>query len=180
VNPDETAGWTEHMLDGGGQLYLRRTGNTLEIAIRTSPLLVASLCLATADRVSVLHASAALGSVTYTRTGSSFHTEQVFEWRMRESDMSSATQQKRFEYFTANGWVASTMQMGRPGHLELRVAIDRHQPEDLYIAFGVMNQAGHVAGWPQTAGACAHEQLVAGTAPRTLDFAPERWIPLPR
>ncbi|MGH7471833.1 MAG: hypothetical protein ACRENP_28110 [Longimicrobiales bacterium] len=180
VNADETAGWIEHKMEGGGQVYLRRSGNVLEIAIRTSPLMVASLCLATANRVTVLHASAALGSVTYTRSGSSFHTEQAFEWRMREGDMSPATHQRRLEYFTTNGWVANTTRMGTPGHVELRLALDRYPPEDLYIALGVMNQLGQVTGWPQSAGACAHAQLVAGTAPRALDFSTERWISLPR
>jgi hypothetical protein len=181
VNANEIDGWLAHEIDGG-QLYLRRTGSLLEILIRTRPLLVASLCLATADRVSVLHASAALGSVTYTRSGSSFQTDQAFAWRMRETDMSAATQQRRLEYFTNEGWVANTTGMGTPGHVEWRVALDRYPAGDLFIALGLMSQSnpGQIAGWPQRAGACAHQPLVAGNAPSTLDFRPALWTVVPK
>ncbi|MGH7463113.1 MAG: hypothetical protein ACREMA_19060, partial [Longimicrobiales bacterium] len=165
----------------GGQMHLRRSGQLLEVAIRTSPLMVASLCLATNDQVRVLHASAALGSVTYSKIGEAYETNQSFEWRMRETALDSVTRSQRSEHFERERWVANTLRMGTPGQVEFRIQLDSDQTETR-IALGLMKleSLGRVTAWPErAAGACADAQLVSGSAPRIVAFRPNEWPVIP-
>ena len=179
VNAHELEGAAVHEIPGG-ELFLRRSGQILDVAIRTSPLSVASLCLAAGNEVHVLHASAALGAVTYRRRDATYVSSENFEWGMREQGMDEQTQSLRQRYFADHGWVASTMRMGTRGQVEMRIDLDRLPPGPVHVALGLMSEDGSVSGWPrERAGECANQGLVSGSPPASLEFSPDNWPRVP-
>ena len=69
---------------GGGELRLLRSGREVYIAVLGATRGYPSLCVGDAQRVEVLHASAALGSVTYVHHGNAWRLQMPFAWHLRE------------------------------------------------------------------------------------------------
>jgi hypothetical protein len=77
------AEWTDALheqLVGGGDLQLRMDGDVLYVSVTGSARGLVSLCLGSTSEVSVLHASAALGTVCYRRSADSWALRNGFEW----------------------------------------------------------------------------------------------------
>jgi len=154
----------------------------LRITVASEPVGVASLCLATTERVRVLHASAALGMLDYHREEQTWTTEESFVWALRDTAMTAAALESRRAHLEAHGWVATTNEMGRAGETEFLIRWDLLPEGDLYLGLGIMpkERPTEIIGMPsERVGDCARGDLVRGPAPLSgLRFDPESWKPV--
>ena len=74
--------------------------------------------------VRILHASAALGAVTYTPSGAEWTTpETAFVYAMRNTALTAAARAERAAYLKEHGWVASTVPMTQGRTQELQITV---------------------------------------------------------
>ncbi len=104
------------MVDNSSQQFIK-------VSIKSEKLYVASLCACIGeDKIMVMHASAALGDLTYTRQkNKQWVTNDKFVWAVRKNDMGPDTIEKRRQYLGNRGWIASTMSMGKEGEAEFLI-----------------------------------------------------------
>ncbi|MEQ9405137.1 MAG: hypothetical protein RIM99_16215 [Cyclobacteriaceae bacterium] len=153
----------------------------LRINVSSDSLYVASLCLCTSDNeIIVLHASAALGRVNYERTtGQIWKSDDKFDWRIREPEMTPEIIQKRLEHLNNYGWVANTLGMGTGQDAEFIIRKDLFESNTIYLAAGLMSRADpeNIIPLPaKTAGDCADFALVAGPPKPEYSFDPKKWF----
>jgi hypothetical protein len=168
----------------GATIRLRHDGRHLFLAISAARPGFASVCTSDGDTVAVRHASAALGAVTYERSGNDWvTTDKEFVYGMRATGLTKETRAERSAYLAAHGWVASTMSMGDGRAQELQIALDRlgKAPRLAVARFVLEGDGGSVAAWPAAMASedgCRQPELVRGNVPARLRFAPERWFAL--
>ncbi len=145
-----------------------------------------SVCTARGDVVRALHASAALGSVTYDRSGDNgwIARETEFAYGMRNPDLTEQARGERLEYLSRHGWVGSTFRMGDGQVQELQIALDLLSTTPR-LALGYFATApdntSTVIPWPGSLrpdDGCANDQLVRGNVPKQLRFEPADWATL--
>lgn len=154
--------------------------NFIRVTIKSGTLYVASLCACTSkNEVFVLHASAALGDQTYTQASNYWITNDVFNWEVREGEMTAAAIKKRQDYFEKKGWVANTVHMGNDGETEFFISREILGEGDVYLALGLMTEANPevIIDIPENgAGDCADLKLVSGDPKSRYSFDPSTWI----
>lgn len=163
----------------GIQLTIADYDDTVYLTLKSESIFVASLCIATEKEIHVLHASAALGSITYLQNESGkWKTEEEFVWQMRETDLSKESIQKRGDYLAKSNWVANTMSMGRIGETEFIIDLKKYGEEPVYMAAGLMPESApeNIIPIPtRYAGDCADYGLVSGSPNQEYNFAPANW-----
>lgn len=169
---------------GGLQVRLQQDATSLFIGVTSPGSGFVSVCLASGERVRILHASAALGSVNYKRgdAGDWEAAEINFAYGMRNTALDATAVSERRAYLAKHGWVASTARMGG-GHVqEVQVALRGVTPGTrLALAYYLTSGAGSVLYWPEAMAptdGCTDLQLVRGTVPTRLRFDPGRWYAL--
>lgn len=167
--------------EGESALYARSAEGFLWVAVKSDSIGVVSLCVANNNETKILHASAALGAITFSQQGAKWTTSERFTWTLRDTSMSTSVIAERREYFKEHGWVATTSSMGDPNHSEFLLSQDRFSIKDLRLAVGIMplTQPNKIISLPINAGGCASEDLVRGINPDAgLDLEPSLWIPI--
>ena len=180
----QPAEWAEAIRLGGGdvELLVQEREEVLELALRTPPVFVASLCFERGAEIHVLHSSSAVGSATYRRSGDDWHLVQPFEWRLRGTDDVAASAEEQSDHMRRFGWVATTVVVGAPGETEFRVSARFWEGGIARVAIGLLRQ-GHdpaVSGWPLGPGAdgCTQRTTIAGPLTYLLRFSTYGWIQL--
>ena len=180
----EWEGSAVQQLSDGTAIRLHHDGQHLFVGITAARQGFASVCIAQENAVKVFHASAALGSVSYTRSDQDYVTkETAFEYGMRNPDLTEAARAERSDYMSRHGWVASTFSMGAGVVQEIQFSLTRNSRiTGLAIAFFVPSgETGTVVTWPETLAnhdGCRNERLVRGHVPPRLRFEPRRWAAL--
>lgn len=163
----------------GIKVFLRHEGDLLWMGVDSKSIGVASLCIASKDRISVFHASAALGRIDYTLTGNSWNANEPFLWAMRESSMSDSVVALRTRHLTLHSWVASTAQMGISNQSEFLLQKEQFPKGPIRWAIGVMLQEppNEVIAAPINASAdCGLPNLVKGSPPMNdVRFNTSNW-----
>lgn len=167
-----------------GTLLLQERDGFLELALRTPPLFVASLCVQSGDAVHVLHASAAVGRASYTRGADGWALVHEFDWQLRGTGDGPAPRAEHDRYLAAEGWVANTVPSGTPGETEFRIALDRFGRDGLRLAVGLMldSEDAAIRGWPVPAEAdgCTRRSTIAGPPRAQETFEPGDWLAVER
>lgn len=154
----------------------------VQIGLRTSPILVASLCVARSDTVDIFHASSALGRARYVMQGDEWQLIENFEWRVRTTDLGPEAVAERLDHRQRFGWIANTTRMGQPGHTEVQISTRQLHSADTRLAIGLLMDTpeGSVRSWPmqpETDG-CAQRSVIAGPLPERVHFSPGEWAVL--
>jgi len=161
------------MVDNSSQQFIK-------VSIKSEKLYVASLCACIGgDKIMVMHASAALGDLTYTRQkNEQWVTNDKFVWAVRENDMDPETIEKRRQYLSNRGWIASTMSMGKEGEAEFLIDRKLFTSQALSLAVGLMTEANpeDIIGLPMNASDCASHSLVSGDPESSYAFDTSEWI----
>lgn len=165
------------------QVRLQHDGESLFIGVTSPGAGFVSVCLADGDAIRVLHASAALGAVNYTRDGGDWTPDrEAFVYGMRNTAFTSAALAERRAYLAEHGWLASTARMGDGRNQELQIALTRvPATARLAVAYYLTSDQGSVVAWPDSMSAtdgCTELQLVRGFVPPRLRFDPRRWAAL--
>jgi hypothetical protein len=184
VNEAEWADAATRRLSDGTAIRFRHDGRHLFLGITSTRRRFASVCIADRDTVRVFHASAALGTVSYTRSGREWATRNTeFVYGIRNTDLDQQAQQERKEYLARHGWVASTVGMGDGLAQELQISVGLVSGgARIAVAFYLWEgDSGSVVAWPEglaSDDACVDERLVRGYVPPRLGFKPNAWAAL--
>lgn len=109
-------------LPDGTLIRLQQDGRHVFLGIAAAQQGFPSLCVAQGETVRILHASAALGSVTYKRSAQEWTTgDTEFVYGMRNTALTEEARAERSEYLSRHGWLASTYRMGEGRVYELQI-----------------------------------------------------------
>jgi len=173
---------TEH--PAGTVVRLLRDADYLYLGITSTRPGFASVCLAQGGSVHVLHASAALGAISYRPSGQTWRSaDSAFSYGMRNTALDEAARRERAAYLAAHGWVATTVRMsGDQRSQEFQVALARFPlPWSLAIGRWLLGDGGE--SWPATITdheACVNQQLLRGYVPQDLTFKTAHWATIER
>lgn len=174
AKPGEWADARHEQLVGGGEVWLLRAGNDLYVAVEGSGTGFPSLCVGDADRVEILHASAALGTVVYRRGANVWSRGPGFEWRVRDLPQPSPTlAAERESFLKQQRWLANASHTGAPFR-EFRIVLDAER-RFLGVVF-LSTDSMQAAYWPASMDdGCRDPDLLRGEAPGSLELEPSRW-----
>src|SRR5688500_6018256 len=164
----------------GTVVRFMRDADHLYVGITSERQGFASLCVAMNDEVHVLHASAALGRVTYRPRGYVWQrADTAFRYDMRNTSLDDAAKSQRAAYLAEHGWVASTVRMGNDGRSqEMQIALSRFGLP-FSVALGRWLFSNSVEWWPATVTdheGCFSLPLVRGSVPQGIAFKPSFWV----
>lgn len=182
IEEAEWRGAARFDMDGGGEVMLRLQGGNLLVGVRGAGPGFPHVALSFGDSIWVLHASGALGSITYARDhGEVWEMGRGPVWEMRDTTMSPAAREAREAYFGLHGWVASTGRMGAPGEAEFIILLDRFGGEEsrIGVACLVIPPEDAPPRWPGgDPDDLNHQELLGGHTPGELHFRPSGWAGL--
>lgn len=164
-----------HGLRGEGKVLILSTKGYLYIAVVAETSGLASLCIAGHNHVKILHASAALGSVSYTRKNTIWLLHKPFQWQLRDTIMAdSSIYLKQKAFFLKYGWIANASYTQTPIR-EFRIKLE---PEYRHIAIVFLEiEKMKTSYWPKSINnACRNLDLLLGKAPDSLHFKPSLWV----
>jgi hypothetical protein len=170
--------WDEAQVEtfaDGSELLLMHADGYLYLGIRanTPGMIAGNVFVHGGDEITILHASAALGTAIYQKGEDSWQQVQDFTWQCRNTGHSEAAQAERDAFLQQEGWVAANSRMGTPEELEYRVEM----PEDalrLAVNFIRASHQSEKIPWP----ADLEDDCVKptpGGLPGDLYFAPDQW-----
>jgi hypothetical protein len=166
-------------LTGGGELFLRHDAKNVYLAVRAPAPGWTHVYLAAEAEVRVLHASAALGSALYRKDDlGQWQPTQPFPardgWKLRSAEMTPEQVVARQTHLVEQRWVASNSTMG-PRESEFILDRRLFTPETR-IALAHVSNPHAPSIWPSgLADDCRKRELLVGTTPNNLSFAPESW-----
>lgn len=178
-----TASRIEHPT--GTVVRFMRDASHLYLGITSDRPGFASVCVAAGDAVHVLHASAALGAVTYRRNGETWQSpDTAFRYSMRNTALDDAARSERAAYLNEQGWVGSTVRMSDGRSQEMQIAFSRF-PLPFSLAMGRWLFTNNVEAWPATVtqgdhDGCVAMRLVNGYVPQGLKFHSMNWVNIGR
>lgn len=167
----------------GTVVRLLREGSNLFLGITSERPGFASLCVTQNEDVHVLHASAALGAITYRRSGDAWQSaDTAFRYGMRNTALDDEARAQRAAYLNEHGWVGSTVRMSDGRSQEMQLSLTRFTPP-LKLALGRWLFSNAVELWPASLDAsdgCATQRLVNGWVPQGLRFNSAGWLTIDR
>ncbi len=146
----------------------------LYIAVKGPGRGLASLYLGSRDDVSILHASAALGTAHYHRSGETWSLRNGFDWKVRDTPgTGGAPASERQEFLASDGWLANSSQPGSP----VREFAIKLTPEQQYLGITFLAiDTMEVTYWPPSmADDCRAVDLLRGDPPQVVRLQPETW-----
>ncbi len=178
IGPDEWAGARRQALEGGGEALLLREGDVLYVAVAGPRPGIASLCVGNDTRVSILHASAALGTATYEKDGAQWRRRRNFEYVVRDSPRTGPpSEEEKAKHLAEEGWLANSSRSAAPAR-EFAVRLTPERVA-LGVAFLGTDDPPAVSHWPSTIGDdCKAVRLGQGWADEVQRFAPMTWDPI--
>ena len=170
-------------LRGGEGLFLKRAGAHLYVAIRGASGGIASVCLGTADRIRVLHASTALITASYEWTDGSWRLVHGFRGPRQASGESFGRGERLSDEYksaqlTQYGWTANVVEAGEATDMEYQIELpsEVELPQFVSVAFLQARARTRLAYAPATlADASLDPDLIEGSAQDGLEFDPSSW-----
>jgi hypothetical protein len=173
--------WADAMsidLQDQSQLLLMHAGGYLYLGVRSKPEPVTSICLVQADRVSILHSSAAIGTAVYQLADGDWVQSAAFEWCCRETTDSDQALAERRIHLEEQGWIASNGRMGNPEEVEYKIAMPGDSIRLAVNSIGAPDYES-VISWPaDLADDCSSPEMLTGPIPEQAGFSLEQWITL--
>ena len=178
IDSAEWAGAAVEQGANGLTVRLRHDGTSLFLAITNrSGEGFPSICALNGDTMRVLHASAALGAMVYTRKGERWTSpDTAFVYAMRNTALTPAAGEERRAYLAQHGWVASTFRMGNGRNHEIQMSLGM-MDEEHRMAIGYYRTAGTPITWPESLVAngegCGELRLLQGYVTSDPRFRPD-------
>jgi hypothetical protein len=178
----EWEGAARFAMRGGGEILLRARGPELLVGVRGAGPGFPHVAVAAGDSAWILHASAALGTITYARDGEErWRPVRGPVWEMRDTTLTPQAREAREVYLDEHGWVASTAMMGVDGEAEFMIRLDRFGwgKARLGVACLVVPRRPEAPRWPNVLpDEMNRTELLAGGPPEFLDLRPSGWAHL--
>jgi hypothetical protein len=164
-------------LTGSGSLEIlvRPTDSVVYLAVRGPGDGFPHVAVVRGDTVRLLHASAALGTASFAGAGARKLAIATFAFAVRSPGMSGADLAQRDSFYLREGWVATTVRMGRPGETEFKISRSMLPPGSR-IAVAYWSSESGVSHWPVALNdASAEDRIVQGFLPEVAEFHPAMW-----
>jgi C-terminal processing protease CtpA/Prc len=175
ISPGEWDGSERELFSDGSELLLMRNGEYLYLGIRAKApgMIVGNIFIEQNNQVSILHASAALGTAVYQKGSDAWQQSQDFSWSCRKTDNSEAALAERGAFLQSEGWVASNSRMGTPSELEYQVKIDGNTLHMAVIFLRVEDPDVKIPWPPDLEDDCI--KPTEGELPINMEFSLEQW-----
>lgn len=174
IAPGEWDGALVTELTNGGELLLMHDGGDLFLGIRARDQGYGSICVVQDNQVSILHASAALGSAIFEKEDDAWHRTQQFSWCCRSLEDSP----ERQALFETEGWMASISYMEPPEEMEYQITMGE-EPLTLAVVYQEGRHRDTALWWPETLDDdCLGLVTRPGDLPEQLEFSPKSWVTL--
>jgi hypothetical protein len=175
LGKDEWKGAREEQLGNGNKLLIKNEPGVLYIAMVNEKGFWAHAYLSDGNVVKVMHTSAALDAVQYSKVNSDWLTKDTFQYEMRDRIYNKEVEEKIRQYYETNGWVASNVNMGGGKIAEFKINTSEWKGP-LYVACVMANNDMTFHSWPQNLkDDTILPRLVQGYTPDSLNFQPSRW-----
>ncbi len=161
-------------MTGGGRVLLKHDGRFLYLALQGAADGFAQVYFGDQGSVRVLHASAALGEITYRPFSSGkWETDSKYTFEMRR--FAERSPEEKDAYLEKNDWLANSANRGAVREFKiLRSAVAGKR-----LAIVYREMAGATRSWPASLHDDAlHDQLVSGYTPGRLAFDLTQWAEL--
>lgn len=175
IGAEEWQGARRDFFADGSELFLLRFADDLYIGIRanTPGMIVGNIFIHSSDRITIHHASAALGTAVYQQEGDAWRLVKDFSWRCRRFDNGKEAQAEREAFWDEEHWIAANSRMGTPHELEYRIGVP---DEPIHLAANFLRAADPTVKVPWPADFSDDTiKPTPGGLPQTLRFAPEKW-----
>lgn len=181
IDPAEWAGAREVRLEGM-RVRLGRRGDVLAVAVELEGPGISSLVIGTADRVWVLHASAALGTGQYRCAADGACTRtRGFQFTCRDPSSAPAAEACRKEFRSAEGWMGNVSPSGARTR-EFVIDLGRFGGPGRALGLVVTGLVLPDQGkrWPAGDDEAGAVKLQQGILEERMRFVPESWLLLKR
>ena len=180
IDPAEWAGAREISVEGM-RVRLGRRGDVLAVAVQLERPGISSLLVGTADRVWVLHASAALGTGEYRCAADGTCTRtRGFQFTCRDPSNAPAAESCRKEFRSAEGWIGNVSPSGaktREFLIDLR-RFGSGVPLGLVVTGLVLPDQGK--RWPAGDDDAGTVRLQQGYLEERMRLSPRSWLAVAR
>ena len=163
----------KHAMTNGATLRLLPAGDVLYLSVQVPTTAWGHIYVFDGRAIQVLHVSAALGRLRYSRRGEDWWTADQLVWQMRDRVYSPALRAAQDKYFDENGWVGTNNNMS-PQQFELKL---RRSPGKLLrLAVVFANDRAGEYYWPTSlADDTRNETLLSGRPIPSPRFDPATW-----
>lgn len=166
---------TGHELKNGGQLLINQNDNILYVALISEEKIWTHVYLSDGKTVNVMHASAALGAVSYKKDQSLWRTADSFKFELRDTTYNDQLISAQDNYYRSHGWVATNGNMATGKVFEFKLDLTRFS-KPTYLACVMSNYNSEFSWFPATVNDDALlKRLVQGNTPDSLNFKPDQW-----
>jgi len=176
ITNEEWKGARRESFSDGSELLLLRNGANLYLGIKsnTPGMIVGNIFLNQADRITIHHASGALGTAIYQKDDKDWRLAKDFSWRCRRLDDGEEARAERDAFFREENWIASNSRMGTPHELEYRIRMPEG-PSRLAAHFLRASAPNIKIPWPVDLDDDCVKPTPGGLT-QTSRFTPEKWI----
>jgi hypothetical protein len=159
------------LLQGEGYIYLA-------IRAKTEEMIVGNVFIHRGEEISILHASAALGTAIYQQNAGVWQQIKAFDWCCRGTSNSTSDQTEREIFFDQEGWVSVNSRIGTPNELEYQIEIG-NEPIQLAVNYLTVSSDPNAekTTWPDNL-ADDVVRPTPGGLPQEFSFSPEQWARL--
>ncbi|HBS29097.1 MAG TPA: hypothetical protein DEB06_06520 [Phycisphaerales bacterium] len=172
----------------GQTVWLRADAERVYIGIRGAGPAITTVCIDEPERVRVLHASAALGEVSYDRKDGALKLRGPVEYARQPAGDAEGASAAREAHFAAHGWTGSVVGVGAPGVTELAISrealgLSEGKEQSFPLALSLLSMAGGKGAGKFTlpdglSDATVDRRMQAGMFLESAAFTPESWAVL--
>lgn len=175
IEPGEWEGASLYSSPSGVSVRIRKQADLLFVAVSGPSEGFPTVFIASPERVDVLHASAALGSVAYRRVDGAWRAEATgFDYELREGENGQPPPEElRTAYLRKHAWLSTASRR----HSRDREFLIRLRGGQQYLAVSFVKVPSlQAASWPDAAtDDTRHRDILLGHVPQTLRFDPDTW-----
>ena len=154
------------MMYSDGYLYLGIRANTSE-------MVVGNIHINYGDEISILHASAALGTATFRKEMDYWHQVQRFNWCCRSTGISESAQAELDALLENEHWLATNSRIGTPNEIEYQIQIE-HETLRIAVNYIKVSEPNTKIPWPVGLDDDCIRPTPGGL-PDQMYFSPDKW-----
>lgn len=175
ITKTELKNTQKHSIGNGNKVFVKKDGNILYIALKGDKNFWAHVYLTNSELLKVMHASAAIDAVEYSRKGCVWTTTDSFKYEIRDTIYDDHVDSVMSKYLSANGWVANNVNLGDGRTIEFKINLDQWEGE-LYFACVLANFDMTFYPFPsKLKDDTVLPRLVQGYTPDSLNFETSKW-----
>ncbi len=165
-------------LNADERLFLKHADGYLYLGVQATALALPTPLVVRGDEVRALHASAALGTAVYVRSGDVWNLRQGYVWQCRTLGFSEFAMAERARFLEQQGWLGTIAYLGEPSQCEYQIAWGDEPLTFLFLLL-VGPEPLRFVSWPMPATEAAqYEALVMGDTPAQITCSLNGWATL--